>query len=386
MGVANSILVKVNQIGSLTETLDAVDMAHRAAYTSVMSHRSGETEDSTIADLAVACNCGQIKTGSLSPLGPDRQVQPADPHRGNAGERGEVCRARGVQGAGVKGRADGRAGTRLTDGRRAFGEDAANYDAARPPYPERVFEVLRERCGLSAGTRTFEIGPGTGLATRRLLAMGASPLVAIEPDIRLAAVLRERSASDQLQIIAAPFEDAELAAAVSTWAAPRRRSTGWSSVPDWRRSPARSGRAARGRCGGTYSVTRSRPILSTTRPPSCWRHWLQLRSVPNGPKLAFALDAASRLDDMRSVGMFEDVACEMLRWTLDLTPTQVRALYASYSHIGVLDLPERTRILDRLHDIAAAQFGGRVERQSGDADLHLPAHLARVKRASTVGR
>jgi enolase len=66
MGVANSILVKVNQIGSLSETLNAVDTAHRAGYTSVMSHRSGETEDSTIADLAVALNCGQIKTGSLS--------------------------------------------------------------------------------------------------------------------------------------------------------------------------------------------------------------------------------------------------------------------------------------------------------------------------------
>ncbi len=66
MGVANSILVKVNQIGTLTETLDAVDTAHRAAYTAVMSHRSGETEDSTIADLAVATNCGQIKTGSLA--------------------------------------------------------------------------------------------------------------------------------------------------------------------------------------------------------------------------------------------------------------------------------------------------------------------------------
>ncbi len=66
MGVANSILVKVNQIGSLSETMQAVDMAHRASYTSVMSHRSGETEDYTIADLAVALNCGQIKTGSLS--------------------------------------------------------------------------------------------------------------------------------------------------------------------------------------------------------------------------------------------------------------------------------------------------------------------------------
>lgn len=65
-GVGNSILVKVNQIGSLTETLDAIEMAKRAGYTAVISHRSGETEDTTIADLSVACNAGQIKTGSLS--------------------------------------------------------------------------------------------------------------------------------------------------------------------------------------------------------------------------------------------------------------------------------------------------------------------------------
>ncbi|NWG54547.1 MAG: phosphopyruvate hydratase [Hydrogenophilaceae bacterium] len=65
-GLANAILVKVNQIGTLTETLEAVELAHRAGYSAVMSHRSGETEDSTIADLAVATNCGQIKTGSLS--------------------------------------------------------------------------------------------------------------------------------------------------------------------------------------------------------------------------------------------------------------------------------------------------------------------------------
>ena len=63
---ANSILIKVNQIGTLTETIAAVNMAHNAGYTSVMSHRSGETEDNTIADLAVALNCGQIKTGSAS--------------------------------------------------------------------------------------------------------------------------------------------------------------------------------------------------------------------------------------------------------------------------------------------------------------------------------
>jgi enolase len=65
-GLANSLLVKVNQIGTLTETLAAVSLAQRSSYTAVMSHRSGETEDATIADLAVATNCGQIKTGSLA--------------------------------------------------------------------------------------------------------------------------------------------------------------------------------------------------------------------------------------------------------------------------------------------------------------------------------
>jgi enolase len=65
-GLGNSVLIKVNQIGTLTETLAAVEMAHKAGFTAVMSHRSGETEDSTIADLAVATNCGQIKTGSLA--------------------------------------------------------------------------------------------------------------------------------------------------------------------------------------------------------------------------------------------------------------------------------------------------------------------------------
>ncbi|MBU8901267.1 MAG: phosphopyruvate hydratase, partial [Victivallales bacterium] len=66
MGAANSILIKVNQIGTLTETLDAIEMAHKAGYTAVVSHRSGETEDTTIADIAVAVNAGQIKTGSMS--------------------------------------------------------------------------------------------------------------------------------------------------------------------------------------------------------------------------------------------------------------------------------------------------------------------------------
>ena len=102
MGVANSILVKVNQIGTLTETLDAVEMAHRAGYTAVMSHRSGETEDSTIADLAVACGCGQIKTGSLCRTDRIAKYNQLLRIEEDAGELGRSMRAGGgVQGAGV---------------------------------------------------------------------------------------------------------------------------------------------------------------------------------------------------------------------------------------------------------------------------------------------
>ena len=90
-GTANSILVKVNQIGSLTETLDAVEMAKRAGYTAVICHRSGETEDATIADIAVATNAGQIKTGrSAGPIA--LQVQPVAAHRGGTRQSGTIRR------------------------------------------------------------------------------------------------------------------------------------------------------------------------------------------------------------------------------------------------------------------------------------------------------
>ena len=95
-GLANSILIKVNQIGTLTETLEAVAMAHRAGYTAVMSHRSGETEDTTIADLAVATNCGQIKTGSLARSDRLAKYNQLHPDRGGAGLDGAVYAGRGV--------------------------------------------------------------------------------------------------------------------------------------------------------------------------------------------------------------------------------------------------------------------------------------------------
>ena len=96
LGIANSILVKVNQIGTLTETLEAIGIAREAGYTAVISHRSGETEDTTIADLAVATGRGPDQDRSPLALGPRREVQPAAANRGGAGQRGAVSRPAGV--------------------------------------------------------------------------------------------------------------------------------------------------------------------------------------------------------------------------------------------------------------------------------------------------
>ena len=90
LSVANAILVKVNQIGTLTEAMDTMELAKRSSYTCVVSHRSGETEDSFIADLAVAVNAGQIEDWRAVPQRPHCQVQPAPAHRGRAGRLGRV--------------------------------------------------------------------------------------------------------------------------------------------------------------------------------------------------------------------------------------------------------------------------------------------------------
>ncbi len=95
-------------------------------------------------------------------------------------------------------------------GRQAFGVDPQGYHAVRPAYPEWVFETLRERCGLAHDAATFEIGAGTGTATRSLLDCGAAPLVAVEPDERMAEFLRRTIPDEALTVIASPFEDAVL--------------------------------------------------------------------------------------------------------------------------------------------------------------------------------
>ncbi|WP_337187233.1 class I SAM-dependent methyltransferase, partial [Phenylobacterium sp.] len=95
-------------------------------------------------------------------------------------------------------------------GRSAFGGDPASYHAVRPGYPDWVYETLCGLCGLRPGAAVFEVGAGTGTASERLLALGARPLLAIEPDPRMAGHLRERIASSELQVVLGAFEDADL--------------------------------------------------------------------------------------------------------------------------------------------------------------------------------
>ena len=98
-------------------------------------------------------------------------------------------------------------------GRQAFGASPDGYHAGRPDYPDWVFQTLRERCGLARGVAVFEIGAGTGKATRRLLDLGADPVVALEPDPRLAAFLRQTAGDAALRVIVSSFEEAALDAA-----------------------------------------------------------------------------------------------------------------------------------------------------------------------------
>ena len=255
-------------------------------------------------------------------------------------------------------------------GRSAFGADAENYDQARPPYPDRVFEVLRETCGLGPGVRTFEVGAGTGLATRELLRAGAAPLVAIEPDARLTAYLRMRSPEPSLQIVNQPFEAVELSADFDLGTS--------ATAFHWlgqKRALAKVASALRP--GGSWAMwwnvfgdpDRSDPFHDATQDLLAG-----MASHKHDRRYPFALDSGGRIGDLRRNGSFDANEFLNLKWTLVLNPAQVRALYASYSQFSILEADERTRLLDSLEDIATTEFGGRVER-----NMCTPIYTARRK-------
>lgn len=245
-----------------------------------------------------------------------------------------------------------------TFGRQAFGLDPGGYHAARPSYPEWVFDVLRERCRLAPNAATFEIGAGTGTATRRLLAAGANPLIAIEPDDRLASFLRGTTPDKALTVLNTTFEEAVLpeasfdlgvSATAFHWLAEDLALTKVSKLL---------------RPGGWWAMVWN-VFGDSCRPDPFHEATKLLLSGPLSPSegngdTPFALDAEARLAAFERINAFDCVEHRTSTWSLVLNPDQTVALYATYSNINIR--PDRAAVLAELHRIARDEFQGRVTR------------------------
>ncbi|HEV2416972.1 MAG TPA: class I SAM-dependent methyltransferase [Terriglobia bacterium] len=245
-----------------------------------------------------------------------------------------------------------------TFGRRAFGFDPGGYHAARPSYPDWVFEVLCERCGLAPNAAAFEIGPGTGTATRRLLELGANPLVAIEPDDGLAAFLRETIPNEALTVVISTFEQARL------------RETSFdlglsATAFHWLNEDLALKQAAKLlRPGGWWAMVWN-IFGDQDRPDPFHEATKALLNGPSSPsagssEIPFALDAEARLAALERSRAFESIEHRTSAWSLDLDPDQTVALYATYSNINIR--PDREAVLAELGRVARDEFHGRVTR------------------------
>ncbi|MDE1820028.1 MAG: class I SAM-dependent methyltransferase [Euryarchaeota archaeon] len=247
-------------------------------------------------------------------------------------------------------------------GRRIFGTDPAVYNRVRFGYPPRVHEILQRRCGLVPGSRVFEIGPGTGIATRELLMLGANPLTVVEPDPRLARYLgghlcRFRS---RVRIVNAPFERAQL----------------------------EEGGYDLGAAATSFHWLNERVALRKVaralRPEGWWASWSNLhgdlehpgpfhRAIqplygrPSGqpPKWAqggasLAKQQAERLHAIRASRCFDRATAEVVRWPVTLSTSRVVALWSTFSDIRVLPVAKRRQFLLGLARISDDEFGGTV--------------------------
>ena len=244
------------------------------------------------------------------------------------------------------------------EGRRVFGADPANYHSARPAYPDWVFETLVDRCGLKSGAAVFEIGAGTGTATRRLLDLGADPLIAIEPDSRLAAFLWDTIADAALQVVISPFEEARLDRADFD--------LGVSATAfHWLDEDAALARIAELlRPGGWWAMVWN-VFGDDSRPDPFHEATSLLLNGVTSPSASpvgeqFALDAEARRTALDRTGAFEGVEHRAEAGSLVLDPDQTVALYGTYSNINVR--PDRDAVLAELGRIAREQFDGRVTR------------------------
>jgi SAM-dependent methyltransferase len=243
-------------------------------------------------------------------------------------------------------------------GRRAFGLDANGYHRARPAYPEWVYQALRSRCGLGRGTATFEIGAGTGIATRRLLDLGADPLIAVEPDPRLADFLRRNNPDATLEVLVFPFEDVELEDS--------RFDLGVSATAfHWVDEGAALAKIARMLRRGGWWAAFWNVFGDDSRPDPFHLATRELLDGPASPSageqgVPFGLDADARLAALRRTGAFDIADVQTSAWSLVLNADQTVALYATYSNVNVR--PDRESVLAELGRIARDGFGDRVVR------------------------
>lgn len=243
-------------------------------------------------------------------------------------------------------------------GRQSFGADPGGYHAARPAYPGWVFEVRSERCGLAHGTTTFEIGAGTGTATRRLLDLGAKPLVAVEPDPRLATYLRETIRDEALGVIVSSFDEAALDAACFD--------LGVSATAfHWLNEDMALTKVAEMlRAGGWWAMVWN-VFGDDSRPDPFHEATKALLHGPSSPSagardIPFALDAEARVAALERTHAFDAIEHRSSAWPLVLDPDQTVALYATYSNINIRR--DRETVLAELGCIARDEFHGRVIR------------------------
>ncbi|HME21348.1 MAG TPA: class I SAM-dependent methyltransferase [Acetobacteraceae bacterium] len=243
-------------------------------------------------------------------------------------------------------------------GRQAFGASPGGYHAARPAYPDWVFQTLCEQCGLARGRAVFEIGAGTGKATRRLLDLGADPLVALEPDPRLAAFLRKTARDAALRVIVSSFEDA----ALNT---PSFDLGVCATAFHWLDENAALLKVADLLRPGGWWAAFWNVFGDDSRPDPFHEATKALLAGPSSPSagscnLPFALDASARLGALRQTGRFDIVEHRTAAWSLELDPEQTVALYATFSNINIRS--DQQIILTELNRIAREKFLGRVLR------------------------
>ena len=248
----------------------------------------------------------------------------------------------------------------LDEGRRLFGHDPKVYATARPEYPDVLYDRLKTRCGLRPGSSLFEIGPGTGLATRRLLSLGVSRLRAIEPDPRLVTILRETIGTASLEIDQTSFEEAILPEAAFDQGV-SATSFHWleqaSALAKIYRSLKPAGWWAMwwNHFGSEepddFRRATDHLFVGTAESPA----WSGQKRIP------FALDRDRRLEDLTANG-FQDAEVDLWRSSLTCDTAALVALYSTFSPIQALEPKSRQQLLADLARMANEKFGGRVER------------------------